>query len=262
MNVVDANMHAAASSPRVRARAAGFFYLLNIVTIWVAIALFRGLIASNDPALTASNRLAHGSQYRLAVAFEILSTASSVVVAALLYELLKPVDEIVSLLAAFFRLTACAVAVVGYVFQLAPVRTLGAEPLLTGLPKQELPAIALMLQKLHGPPSDIVIVFFGFHFILIGYLIARSSFLPRALAWVAMVAGIGGLTFLWQPLAQFLSLYVVAVPGLLVEVSLTVWLLTVGVDEERWREQAKLMAVPHGAQCHGECRSLARSGDA
>ena len=94
---------------------------------------------------------------------KVISTVCSIVVAALLYELLKPVNEPVSLIAAFFRLTACAVALVGYVFQ---------------------------------PASRMVLVLFGFHFIPLGYLIFRSGFLPRWLGVLAAVAGVSCLVFL------------------------------------------------------------------
>lgn len=215
------------ASARLTARAAGFFYLLNILTILSAVYCFRGLIIPRDPAATATNLLAHESLFRLGSAFELISTACSIAVAALLYELLKPVNATVSLLAAFFRLMACAVAVVGYVLQLAPLQLLGGAQPLSGIKSEEVPAIALLLYRLHGPVSDMVIVFFGFHFVLIGYLIFRSKFLPRGLGVLVGFGGLVGLTFLAPPLARHFFPYLIAI-GLLVEVSLTVWLLAKG----------------------------------
>jgi len=223
-------------SPRVKARLAGLFYLLNTLTIFAAIYCFRGIIAPRDPAATAANVLAHQSLYHLGFALELLSTACSVAVAALLYEVLKPVDSSMSLLAAFFRLIACAVALVGYVFQLAPLLVAGGVPL-NGVRPDELTALGMLLYRLHNPASDIVIVFFGFHFVLLAYLILRASFLPRALGVFASLAGLGAIAFLVPPLARAAFPYLVGV-GLPAEVSLTLWLLIKGVNEERWREQA------------------------
>ena len=49
--------------------------------------------------------------------------------------------------------------------------------------------------------------------------------------------GLGWLTCLSPPLANYLSPYVLA-PGILGEGSLTLWLLVMGVNAERWKEQA------------------------
>jgi hypothetical protein len=80
-------------------------------------------------------------------------------------------------------------------------------------------------------------VFFGFHCLLIGYLILRSTFLPRLIGALMMFAGVGWLTCLLPPLAESLAPYNV-IPGSLGEISLTVWLLVKGVNVQRWNEQA------------------------
>jgi hypothetical protein len=79
-------------------------------------------------------------------------------------------------------------------------------------------------------------VFFGFYCILIGYLIFRSTFLPRILGALMAFGGLGWLTFLSPPLANHLFPYNL-VPGILGEGALTLWLLVMGVNVERWREQ-------------------------
>ena len=80
-------------------------------------------------------------------------------------------------------------------------------------------------------------VFFGFYCLLIGYLIFRSTFLPRILGVLMAFAGLGWLTFLSPMLANHLSPYIFA-PGILGEGALTLWLLAMGVNAERWNEQA------------------------
>lgn len=236
MTAASGQARPAGTSPTVKARVAGLFYLLNILTIFAAIFCFRGIIVPRVPAATAANLIAHESLYRTGFALELVSTACSVAVAALLYELLKPVNSSVSLLAAFFRLIACTVAIVGYVFQLAPLLVVGGVTL-DGVKADELPALGMLLFRLHNLASDILIVFFGLHFVLLGYLVIKSSFLPRALGVLACVGGLGGMIFFVPPLARAVFPYVVGV-GLVAEVSLALWLLIKGVNAERWQEQA------------------------
>jgi len=95
-----------------------------------------------------------------------------------------------------------------------------------------------MFLKLNVQTTQIGLVFFGFYCLLIGYLIFTSTFLPRILGALMVVAGLGWLTFLSPPLAKSLSPYVLA-PGIVGEGLLTVWLLVKGVNVQRWNEQAE-----------------------
>jgi len=52
---------------------------------------------------------------------------------------------------------------------------------------------------------------------------------------------LGWLPFLSPPLANHLSPYNLA-PGILGEGLLTLWLLAIGVNEQRWKEQASAAA--------------------
>jgi hypothetical protein len=80
------------------------------------------------------------------------------------------------------------------------------------------------------------LVFFGPYCLLIGYLIFRSTFLPRFLGVLMAFAGLGWLILL-SPLANDLSTYL-KVLGFLADASLILWLIVNSVNVQRWREQA------------------------
>jgi len=225
------------------ARNAGLFYLLNIITIFIAVFCFRGLIVSGDPAATATNLLAHQVRFRIGFAFELISTACSIAVAALLCELFLPVNGSLAVLAASFRLVACAIAAVGYLFQLAPLQIFGAAPhYLSVLTLEELRAVALLLNSFSGHASRLSIVFFGFHFEVIAYLIFRSNFGSRTLGVFVAAAGLGGLMFLVPTLAAGLFLYFVPI-GLLCELSLAAALLLARGSPQPRRRRSGAAAV-------------------
>jgi intracellular septation protein A len=108
-----------------------------------------------------------------------------------------------------------------------------------------LAAILSLVGIIFGPLSLFVhalsyispLVFFGFYCLLIGYLILKSTFLPRFLGVLMLFAGLGWLTFLWQAFALSIAPYIF-LPGIIGEGMLTLWLLVFGVDEGRWKEQA------------------------
>ena len=226
------------ASPQVKARIAGVFYLLVFLVAGSGFVIGGRLVVSGDAAATAASILAHESSFRLAaIAADVVGGACYVVVTALFYELFKPVDRSVALAAAFFSLVGCAVGALSAVFHLAPLALLGGGQYLSVFTAQQLQAAALLLLKLYIQAQNIGLVFFGFYCLLIGYLIWRSTFLPRILGVLMMFAGVGWLTNLWAPLASSLFPYNVA-PGMLGEGALTLWLLAMGVNARRWNEQA------------------------
>jgi Domain of unknown function (DUF4386) len=228
----------AEASPRLTARIAGFFYLLIFVAAGFAEFFVRGrLVVYGDAAATAANILAHQSLYRLGGAAQLFTLTCDIAVALLFYELLKPVSRSLSLFAAVFRLVFVAMMAANSLNYLAPLVLLKGAHFLTAFTPDQLQGLALVSLQSYATGYEMALVFFGVHCLLIGCLIFRSAFLPRILGLLMAFAGFGWLTFLWPPLAHHLSPYVL-LPGLFGEGSLTVWLLVIGVNAQRWEEQA------------------------
>jgi hypothetical protein len=176
----------AGASPRFKARMAGVFFLLTMLTAAFTEFVVRGKL-SFAADLTAG----------------IVEVSGMVAVTLLFYGIFKPVNRSVSLLAASVNLA-------GLTFE-----TLQFQPWGVGI----------------GP------VFHGLYWLLIGYLIFRSTFLPRVLGVLMAIAGLGWLTYLSLPLVNYLSPYNLA-SALLAEGLLMLWLLVMGVNVQRWKEQA------------------------
>jgi hypothetical protein len=227
------------ASPRFRARIAGVFYLITVVARIIADGVVRNqLIVSGDAAATATNILAHEALFRLGFAADLIAFASYIALTALLYDLFKPVNRSLSLVAAFFSLVACTVQAFSSLFHLAPLVILGGAPYLRAFTVEQLQALALMFLKLRALAYHSVgLVFFGLYCLLIGCLIIRSTFLPRILGVLMALAGLAYLPFLSPPFAQSLLPYIL-IPAGVGQVSLTLWLLVIGVNAQRWVEQA------------------------
>jgi len=218
------------ASPRRKARIAGVFYLLTFLTGGVA--AFSGKLVVNDnAAATAANILAHQPLYWLGFSAYLMVVACYIAVTALFYELFKPVNRNVSLVAAFFSLVGCAIQAAICVFLVAPLVLLKGAQYLSVFKMEQLRALAYMCFELYGQGFDICFVFFGFYCLLIGYLIFKSGFLPQTLGVLMALAGLGWLAFLVPPFAHSLDPYI-RIPGVVGELALTLWLIVKGVNVE------------------------------
>jgi hypothetical protein len=224
-------------APRPGARITGVVYFLYFLTAVLGEFFLKGIVVNGDPVATANNLIAHQPLYRLGLATGLIAIACYIALTSLFYGLFKPVNRNLSLLAAFLGLVACAIMAAGSLFQLAPLVVLGGAPYLSAFNVEQLRALALMFLELNNQTANICLVLFGFYDLLIGYLILRSVFLPRVLGALMALAGLGWLSFLYPPLANFLSPYILVL-GFLAELLLMLWLLVKGVNVQRWKEQA------------------------
>ncbi len=218
------------------ARMAGVFYLLYVAIAGLAGFARRGIIVSGDAAATATNIMAHESLYTLGFACDFLSVAAYVVVLVLFYQLFKPVNSSVSILAAAFGFMGCLLMAVGGIFQLAPLAVLAKAAHSTAFSAEQLQLQAYLLLRLYNSAYSIALIAFGLFDFLIGYLIIKSTFLPRILGVLMCVAGLAFLPFLAPAFgARYLNwILPVAIGELLV----ILWLIVKGVDVARWQEQA------------------------
>ena len=99
-------------------------------------------------------------------------------VALIFYELLKPVSRNVALLAKFFRLVFVAIASANMFNHFAPLIFLSGAAYLSAFKPDQLQALALVFTRLRTFGFDVALVFFGFHCLLVGYLIFRFDFFP------------------------------------------------------------------------------------
>src|ERR1035441_8535465 len=110
------------SSPAMKARLAGVIYLISGMAYSYADGNVHGkILVTGDAAATAHNILANGRLLQLSFASNLISTVLYITVTLLLYELLKPVNRSISLLAAFFSMAGSVIGAFGSLFTTAPL---------------------------------------------------------------------------------------------------------------------------------------------
>jgi len=224
----------AEASPRLKARMAGAFQLLEALTATFGqvIVLDRLVVAANAAA-TAANMLGHERLFWLGFASSLIGVACHIAWALLMYELLKPVNRSVSLLAAFVILVGCAIQALTSLLYLAPLLILQGGSSLSAFTAEQWQALALMFVKLNAYAFNIDLVFHGFWCVLTGYLIFRSAFLPRILGVMLALSGLGFMTYLYPPLAYHLFIPYIATASALAEIPLELWPTLMGGNFQR-----------------------------
>jgi hypothetical protein len=231
-----------AVSPRAQARIAGAVYIAAGATSLIGEMFVRGkLIVPGDPAATAVNILTHASLWRVGGVADLVAAAGDATLAVMFFVLFAGVSRPIALLAAFFRLTHVALLATITLLHFAPLAYLSTTAPLRGMSTPQLQAEAFALLRLHSIGYNIALFFFGLNCIALGYLIWRSSFLPRVIgAWLA----IAGAAYVANSVVHFLApafgaqfFKYVLVPCGLGELLFIVWLIAVGLNEEKWKNQ-------------------------
>jgi hypothetical protein len=228
----------AEASPRFKARMAGVFEVLEGMTSAFGQVFVLGrLVAFSDAAATAANILGHQPLFWLGFVSSLIGVACHIAWTLLFYELFKPVNSSLSLLAAFVGLVVCGLQALTSLLYLAPLLILQGGSSVSAFTAEQLQALALIFLKLNAYAFEIDLVFFGFWCVLAGYLIFRSTFLPRILGVLLAIDGLGWATYMYPPLACYLFPFIAAASAL-AEIPLQLWLVVTGVNPQRWKEQA------------------------
>ena len=201
------------------------------------------LVVPGDAAATADNIRTQETLFRWGMAGEATIVLVEIVLAAVLYALLRPVSRTMSLAAALARVAEAVVMAAGCLVASVFTLLVVSEPgYLAAFDADQRDALALFFQEAN---DDIVLVwgfFFALSLVLTGWLVHRSGFLPRLVGILLALAGVGyfvqsfgtflapGLTDTWA-----LIVLVLAIPG---ELVFALWLLIKGVDEDKWSAAA------------------------
>ena len=222
------------TSPRSLARMAGVFQLGEAITATFGqVIVLDGLIVSGKAAATAANILGHERLLWLGFASSLVGVVFHLAWALLLYDLLKPVNRRLSLLAVFVILVGCAIQALTSLLYLAPLLVLKGGSSLSAFSAEQLPALAFTFLRLNAYAFDIYLVFFGLWCFLTGLLIFRSTFLPRTIGILLAISGLGWTMYLVPPLAVRIFIPYIAGASAVGEMPLMLWLLLAGVNEQR-----------------------------
>lgn len=258
-------IHTSSTSPRLNARIVGALYLLIFFVGPFAFMLGRvGVVVPGDPTETINNLMASESTFRSGMVAETVIILAEIVLSAMLYVLFARVNRSIALAAVFARLALAVLQAVNLFTAVPALLLLGDAGYITAFQPDQVNALVLLFADINAFVILIWGLLFGFHLLLLGYLVYGSRFLPRVLGVMLIVAGIGYLTQSYGHIVapqydETLSTMVIvlAIPG---ELAFTVWLLWKGVNVEQWnaRNSNSIQISDHSEPSSGHYADVVR----
>ncbi len=225
------------------ARFAGVLYLvITVAAIMAHIYMPSQIIIPEDAAATVNNIKGSTALFRLGgVGSELVILLSELILAIVLYVLLKPVNKTLSLIAAVSRLIMTTVHgfnLINYFFVLTLVSGAG---FLSAFDAGQINSLVMLFLEAHSYGFTIGIAFLTIHVFVLGYLIFKSGYFPKILGVLFIAAGVG---YLVDSFALLLSasyettpIYL-SLPITISEIAFPLWLLIKGVNKEGWDKRS------------------------
>ena len=217
------------------ARVAGVAMLLSIVFGFLGELYLPGkIVVRQDAAATAANIVGNPTLFRLTFAAYLVEGLCDITLCVFFYILLRPVDRNLALLSAFFGIASMIIYAIAESSFFAASVILGDSSGMTSFTPDQRNALAYLAIRLSGTIAWLFLCIYGIASMLRGYLIARSSYLPKFIGVLLMIGGFGfflrSATFL---LAPKLSSPYLLMPMALAGIPLMGWLLFRGIDPTR-----------------------------
>jgi hypothetical protein len=226
-------------SPQVIAWLIGILVLITIVAGGFGEAYVPSkMIVGSDPAATARNVLQSQSLFRLGFVGYIIEALCDATLTALLYLLLKPAGRELALIGVLFRIVATVAFASSESFYFAALSVLRGASYLKFSPDQ-LNSLALVSFKFSAIGGIVPTLFYGAGWMVFGFLIYGSGYLPKWLGALMAFAGacfvIGNVILVIAP-AYSSDLFIL--PMMIGMLALAGWLFIRGVDVEEWRKSS------------------------
>lgn len=188
------------SSLRTAARIAGIGLLIMAISApFAELYAYPQLVIPGNAAETVQNILANQNLFRSAILGYLIAFLCDVIVAWALYVLLKPTNENLSLLTAWFRLVYTVIALAALLNLITVLRLIDTSSLSTLFPSDQLQAQVILSLNAFKSQWYFGLLFFGIHLGLLGYLVFRSTYVPKILGWLLIITGMGYLLTTLKP---------------------------------------------------------------
>jgi len=179
------------SEKKIIARIAGIWYLLFVATAGLCQMYLNKTFVAENAVATAQNILATESQYLLSIFGSIFGHIICFLFVVLaLYRLLKNINKTQAKLMLSLVLVSVAVMFVNIIFQTAALFILNRADYFTAFTTGQIAEISTLFLQLRFVGEYVIGIFWGLWLFPLAYLIYKSNFIPKIIAYLLILAGI------------------------------------------------------------------------
>lgn len=223
------------NSTKKAARFAGLLYLLLVLAAPINLMVVPGkLLAPGNATATAGNILASQALFLAGIVSGLVAAVVAIFLALALYHLLKGVSQRHAALMVILVLVQVPLGFLNELNQIAALLLVRGANYLSVFDKPQRDALAMLFLNLHGQGIIVSEIFWGLWLLPFGLLVYRSGFLPRILGGWLIVNGIAYVILSFAGLllpAYQKTVSNIALPALLGEMAIMLWLLIVGAKD-------------------------------
>lgn len=226
-------MHPPRAALQTYARLGGVLYLIIIVLGLLGETYVRGtLVVGGDPDATVRRIQAAEWLWRLGVAGQMFLLLCAVALTWIFYVLLRPVSKNLSLLVVLFAITSLAVESVSALQLQAMLDTLAMAKYLPPAALPQLHTMAYLTVVSHAQAFGLALIFFGVEILIVGHLIWKSGYIPKAIGVLMQLAGacylVNSFAMVLSPPLAGVLFPAILLPALVGESAFCLWLLFKG----------------------------------
>ncbi len=225
------------------ARIAGTFYLILILSgMFSLLYVPSELIVWDDSGMTVENIKASEYLFRLGIISGLVCFTCFIFLPLTLYKLLNGVNKSHAVLMVTLALVSVPISYISIVYQIDVLTLINDSESLKAFDANKLNAKVILLLNSYDNGNLVAHIFWGLWLFPFGYLVYKSSFLPKFLGIMLMLGCFGYLIdflgyFLCESYGETLVATLVGLPAAIGEIGICLWLLTIGI---------KAVKVPQG----------------
>lgn len=232
------------TSPNTFARLAGLTYILIAIAGGFSMGYLPTIIAAPDATTIANNILDNQNLFITGIFADIAVFSLEIILTAMLYMLLAPVNKTIALIAVFARLSMITIIGINALFDITSITLLTNPAFANVFDTQQLHGLVLMFTTLEHFGASIWQLFFTVHLLALGSLVIKSNLFPRFLGTLMMLGSFGYTADSFEQIASLgtsttspitIALLTIVAIG---ELGFGFWLLIRGMNLTAWKTQS------------------------
>lgn len=222
---------------------AGLFFLLNLLVPLLNWTFILSKFKVNDNVLaTAKNIVDNELLFRLGITVELFLSVGLIILALVLYKILKTVNKDFARLALFLKFIEATLMAVSVLIPFIALQVLHEEAFLMSFTQEQLQFPIGIIFNSHTAITSIPMVFLGLDMMLFSYLFFKSEYIPKVLASFGILSFalifIHALMYILTPQYAIMPINQIIfwAPSGIFEIIIGIWLLLKGIKIPEDRE--------------------------